>query len=137
MRRHSHRRRRAFTLLEVMLVLAILLILASFVGVSIIQTQGSANVKATQTQLSAIETILKLYYLDMGAYPTSLSDLRVAPQGGNVQKWNGPYSEKDIPADPWGNAYIYEAASGGYRLFSAGQDGLQDTEDDIAVNGAS
>ena len=61
MRRHSHRRRRAFTLLEVMLVLAILLILASFVGVSIIRTQGSANVKATQTQLSAIETILKLY----------------------------------------------------------------------------
>ena len=58
MRRHSHRRRRAFTLLEVMLVLAILLILASFVGVSIIRTQGSANVKATQTQLSAIETIL-------------------------------------------------------------------------------
>ena len=107
MRRHSHRRRRAFTLLEVMLVLAILLILASFVGVSIIRTQGSANVKATQTQLSAIETILKLYYLDMGAYPTSLSDLRVAPQAsGNVQKWNGPYSDKDIPPDPWGNAYL-------------------------------
>ena len=138
MRRHIHRRRRAFTLLEVMLVLAILLILASFVGVSIIRTQSSANVKATQTQLSAIETILKLYYLDMGAYPTSLSDLRVAPQAsGNVQKWNGPYSDKDIPPDPWGNAYLYEPASGGYRLWSAGPDALQDTDDDIIVDGTS
>ena len=138
MRRHSHRRRRAFTLLEVMLVLAILLILASFVGVSIIRTQGSANVKATQTQLSAIETILKLYYLDMGAYPTSLSDLRVAPQAsGNVQKWNGPYSDKDIPPDPWGNASLSEPASGGYRLWAAGPDALQDTDDDIIVDGTS
>ena len=138
MRSHSRRRRKGFTLPAVMPVLAILPILASFVGVSIIRTQLSANVKATATQLSAIETILKLYYLDMGAYPPSLSALRVAPEGsGNVQKWNGPYSDKDIPPDPWGNAYLYEMSGASYRLWSAGPDALQDTEDDITVQGSS
>ena len=92
--------------------------------------------EAARMQLSALETIIKLYYLDMGVYPNSLSELRVAPRDSeNVEswKWNGPYSDKDLPPDPWGNAWLYKVTRAGdsYQLGSAGPDSLRGTKDDI------
>ena len=93
-----------------------------------------------QEQLSSLKTILKLYYLDMETYPQNLSGLRVAPKDSeNVEgwKWNGPYADKDIPADPWGNAYLYKVTRAGssYQLGSAGPDSLPGTKDDISLRG--
>ena len=131
--RRLRRRRKAFTLLEVMLVLAILLILASMVGVSIVNMQATSNERAAQAQMALIEDMIEFYYIDVGNYPNSLSDLRAQPAG--ITKWKGPYAKKDIPADPWGTQYLYERGQNGisYKIFSAGADQQSGTRDDIVV----
>ena len=137
MKRRSLRRprRTGFTLLEVMLVLAILVILGGFVAFNLVGQSEKAYKKAAQQQLHGIEGMLDLYYLDMQAYPPDLSALRVAPTSvGNAQKWDGPYAKKDIPPDPWGQAYNYEVSGNSYKLYSAGPNGAAGDDDDIVLS---
>jgi len=100
--------------------------------------------KATaETQLQMFELPLNVYLMHVGQYPSNesgLESLRIAPSDGNLQqKWRGPYLQKAIPSDPWGNAYNYERAidsqtnRSGYRIWSAGPDTMDDTNDDISV----
>lgn len=132
--RRRRRGRKAFTLLEVMLVLTILMILGGMVTVGVIQMQKKGQTRATMIQIQAIEASMKQYYLDMSAYPPSLSELRQQPSAGNAQKWAGPYMEKDIPADPWGNSYSLEVNGDSYKISSAGPDGVIGNDDDIFVS---
>src|SRR3954470_22806848 len=103
------RRRHGFTLMEVLLVLAILVILGSLVGVSIFQMQKNANIRAAKAQINMLEDSIKAYQIDVGSLPPSLEGLVAVPAELKVpQKWSGPYLEKgNLPVDPWGNAYIY------------------------------
>lgn len=131
-------RRTGFTLMEVLLVLAILVIMGSLVGVYFAKAQKSAMQKSAQTQLSLFEDQLNLYHLDLNSYPSTaqgLAALRVRPADlANPQKWAGPYAEKDIPADPWDAPYQYESASADqYRIWSAGPDRQSGSDDDISV----
>ncbi len=73
-----------------------------------------------------MELLLVLVIMD------GLKALRVKPEG--VEKWNGPYLKKDLPADPWGNAYVYRAPgrSGGYEIVSYGADGREGGEGENA-----
>lgn len=132
------RRRRGFTLMEVLLVLAILVILGSLVGVSIFQMQKNANVRATKTQIGMLEKALTAYQVDMGSYPSSQQGLdalmAVPADARNGAKWSGPYLEKQIPADPWGNPFTYELTSPDqFHITSAGPDGAAGTADDITI----
>jgi general secretion pathway protein G len=73
------------------------------------------------------------YHIDCGGYPATelgLSSLRVQPDG--LTKWAGPYANKDIPNDPWGNPYQYESTGGSYRIWSWGEDGQDGTGDEIS-----
>ena len=136
MKRRTFRRprRTGFTLLEVMLVLAILVILGGFVAFNLLGTSEKAYKKAAMQQLHGIEGMLDLYYLDMQSYPPDLSALRVAPSdAANAQKWDGPYAKKDIPADPWGQAYQYEVNGSSYKLYSAGPNGAAGDDDDVVL----
>ncbi len=86
--------------------------------------------------MSLFDPPLGIYQLDIGSYPTTqqgLQALRVAPADlVDPSKWMGPYSSKDIPLDPWSNAYMYELESANqYRISSAGPDGQPGTTDDI------
>ena len=133
--RSSRRRRRGFTLMEVLLVLAILVILGSLVGVSIFQMQKNANIKAARTQIGLLEKAITAYQVDVGSYPSGLDALLAAPADlRNQAKWSGPYLEKSqVPADPWGNPFAYELQSAeSYRITSSGPDGQNGTADDIS-----
>jgi general secretion pathway protein G len=107
----DRRRQGGFTLIEVLLVLVILVVLASLAVVAYGPIQRRANVNAAKVQVDAFATALNTYQLSLGTYPSSadgLQALRMAPAGlANPMKWDGPYLGKDVPPDPWGNAYQY------------------------------
>ncbi len=137
-RRRRLRRRRGFTLMEVLLVLAILVILGSLVVANFSGVFASSKVKAAKAQLGAFKTQLDLYMLDLGSYPTTqqgLQALRTPPPDlANPAKWAGPYAKDDIPKDPWDNDYVYELLGPSqYRISSPGPDGQLGTDDDVVV----
>jgi general secretion pathway protein G len=120
-------------LIEVLLVLAILVILGGMVGVYFTRIQGNAYIDATKTQISMFEQQLKLYRLDVGTYPSTdqgLNSLFEAPAG--INRWRGPYSEKAIPVDPWGNPYQYESQGENLRIWSFGPDLTNGSDDDVS-----
>ncbi len=119
------RDRKGFTLIELLIVMVILGLLAAMVGPRMFGKVGKSKQKAAKAQISLFETALDTYRLDVGKYPTTqqgLQALRVKPEG--AEKWDGPYLPKDIPLDPWGNAYVYEAPGkhGEYDILSLGAD---------------
>ena len=133
------RRRRGFTLIEVLMVLVILVIIMSLAVGSYMGAQKGARIKAAQSQIGLFETPLEMYRLDMGSYPATnlgLEALRVQPSDvGGVNRWNGPYLSKDIPLDPWDHPYQYSLPGNHnpdtYDVWSFGPDGVDGTADDI------
>src|SRR5262245_6034214 len=128
--------RRGFTLMEVLLVLAILVVLGSMVTVGYLQIQKGANRDAAKGQIGMLENAIDLYALHIGSCPTTqqgLEALRVAPSDlRNPAKWAGPYLKSAVPTDPWGQPYQYEQiALDQFRIWSNGPDGQQGSEDDI------
>ena len=122
------RRTRGFTLMEILLVLAILVVLGAMVGVGYSRVQVNAMKSAARTQIGLLEDATKLYILDVGSPPSSLDALLAAPSDlANPAKWQGPYLEKTtLPVDPWNNPYQYEVTdptNGKFRIWSAGPPG--------------
>jgi len=129
----SKKIRKGFTMIELLIVIVILGLLASLVAPKFFAQLGTAERGIAATQMSAFETALDTYRLDMGRYPENLNDLR----SEDSPRWNGPYLPKAVPADPWGNPYVYARASEGlqpYVLLSYGADGKEggtDADEDI------
>jgi general secretion pathway protein G len=117
--RHS-----AFTLVEMLLVVAIIGILAALVIPKIAGKSESARITAAQTDIRAgIKSALDQFEIDNGYYPKSLNDLLQQPN--NAKAWHGPYFDPpQLPVDPWGNPYQYafpgKHNSATYDLWSAG-----------------
>jgi general secretion pathway protein G len=125
--------RRAFTLVELMLVVVIIGILAALVIPKIVGNSERARLTAAQADINGgIKSALGQYEIDNGFYPKSLQDLLVQPS--NAKNWHGPYLD-NLPVDPWGNPYIYyfpgKHNQNGYDLLSTGPDGKEGTDDDI------
>ncbi len=127
----SSRNRRGFTLVEMLVVLAIIAVLAAVIGPEIFRNVGDANRGAARSQIEMLGLALDQYRLDNHAYPTTeqgLGALRSAPAAGDPPRnWRGPYLRRPIPGDPWGRAYLYlspgRANPSGYDLYSLGRDG--------------
>jgi len=123
---------RAFTLVEMLLVVTIIGILAALVIPKIVGRSEQARDTAARADLSSIKTALDAFEVDNGFYPKSIQDLVTVPS--NAKNWHGPYLEK-IPQDPWGNNYIYSFPgkhnAGSYDLLSVGRDGKEGTDDDV------
>jgi general secretion pathway protein G len=148
-RKNNHRqKRRGFTLMEVLLVMAILVIMGTLVVTNFAGIFSKSKKSNAKIQLDLVGQQLELYRLDMNNYPPTeqgLVALRTQPTDPIGQsRWAGPYSMKVIPADPWGNPYQYvledDPISGGagYKIWSNGPSGQSNgTEeeggDDIAV----
>ena len=120
-----------FTLLEIMVVIVILGILVGYVGVKIMGEPEKARRTKAMVQIESIETALKVYKLDNGAYPTTeqgLEALVAPPEVGELPKaWrDGGYLEKGrVPKDPWDNEYAYlsPGLQGDFDIISYGPDG--------------
>jgi len=121
---------RGFTLIEILVVMAIIGMLAVMVAPNIFRQQAGAMRDAALSQISSLETALDSFRLDMNQYPDSLSELMENESGS--ASWNGPYLRREIPADPWGNEYMYQSDGRNFTLISYGADGVQGGEDDDA-----
>lgn len=119
-----------FTLIEVLLVVAILGILASVVVVNMSGRQESSMIKATRASISAISLGIDMYEVDTGRFPGSLNGLMSSDGAPN---WSGPYLRGDgVPADQWGVAFKYtKQGSTSYKVASAGPDMSFGGGDDI------
>ena len=116
-----------FTLVELLVVLAILGMLAALVGPQVLNQLGGAKSKSAGIQIRDFEQALELYKLDVGKFPRSEQGLdALVRQPSGVKGWNGPYLKKtELPEDPWGNAYQYKIsrAGSGFEITSFGADG--------------
>lgn len=135
------RRRRGFTLMEVLLVLVILVILGSMVGVFIQGARKRAFEDAARTQMGLLKGALQQYNMDVGTFPTTEQGLMalISPPGDlrNPAKWRGPYLENEIPLDPWGADYMYESSGTQFTIMSGGGNGMLENGggDDVTVQG--
>lgn len=137
--KRTRRRRGGLTLIEVLLVLAILVIIASLAVTAYGPMQRKAYMRAAETQIKAFKTPLSAYMLDMNCYPTTqqgLEALRQMPGDlANPHRWNGPYLDTPVPLDPWDRPYQYECPGrynpDEYDVWSLGPDGANGTDDDI------
>ncbi len=117
---------RGFTLLELLVVVAIIGLLVAYVGPRYVAQIGKSETAAARAQIEALAKAIDTYRLDTGRYPSTaqgLAALRERP--ASVTKWNGPYLQKDVPADPWGKPYAYRTpgAKSDFELMSYGRDG--------------
>ncbi len=131
---HRRRRRRGgFTLIEMLLVLAILATLVAIVAPRLVGRSEQAKFTAAATQISAFEAAIDAFEVDNGRFPRALDELMSAPN--DTPNWRGPYLRKAVTADPWGAPYVYEMPGRrnplGYDLYSVGPDGRAGGEDDI------
>ena len=110
-RENKPRRRRqaGITLIEMLVVVTIIALFAAVVLTNMMPKLDKARRTAARTQVNGFMTALGTYKLDTGTYPTTemgLRALREKPEA--VNGWQGPYLQKDVPKDPWGNEYVYK-----------------------------
>ena len=135
--RTPHRRRSAFTLIELLLVLVILGILTAVVATKFSGRSESARNTAARTDISQMDTALDAFEVDNGRYPTTDEGLKhlttPIPNAKDPTKW--PYLKRPVGNDPWGRPYQYrnpgQNNTNGYDLFSMGPDGQEGGTDDI------
>lgn len=135
--RRVKRGQAGFTLVELLLVLAILVTLAAVVLPRFAGRTEQAKEAAATTQIATFSTVLDAFEVDNGYYPEGDEGLyALVEEPEDATNWQGPYLQQDvIPLDPWKNEYIYmypgENNESGYDLFSMGPDKEEGTEDDI------
>ena len=118
-----------FTLIEVLLVVAILGILAAVVVVNVSGRREATMIQAARVSISGISTAIKLYEVDTGRFPPSLQSL-VSSDG--APNWSGPYVDAEALLDPWGVEFTYSSSGGArFKVSSAGPDMAHGGGDDI------
>ena len=107
--RQFGRSQTGFTLMELLVVLAILGLLMSLVGPQVLNQLGGAKTKAAGRQIKDLEQALEMYKLDVGRFPSTSEGLEaLVKKPGNATGWNGPYLKSDVPLDPWNREYNYK-----------------------------
>jgi len=136
-----HRARRGFTLVEILLAIAIVGMLVGLAVSRIDSIFGQSQEQIARLFVGdSMKTAMLRYRMDLGDYPNSAEGLKaliVAPED-KVDRWKGPYIEAkggELPRDPWGEPYQYRCPGSrntdGYDLYSKGRDRATDTADDI------
>lgn len=158
MRKHTRTtsRRRGFSLTELLIVMAILVLLVSLVGPRLLGSKKKADVSSVKTQIGLFQTALERYSLDMNRFPSTedglaalvekpsaaatsedATDTASEEDDSSSSNWDGPYLKTTtLPKDPWGKAYRYEypptRSKGDMpEIWSLGPDGQENTDDDI------
>ena len=127
METREHRARAGFTLVELMVVIAIIAILATLVGYKVMNAFDDASVAQAKSQIRQFKTALVAYRLKYNHYPTSAEGLEALVKNDK----NIAFLEStEVPKDPWGNPYVYTCeGSRDFRIISYGADGKEGGSD--------
>ena len=122
------RRARGFTILEILIVFALIAGLLAFIVPKIYDQMGQAKSREAKIRIQGLVGNIELYRLEVGKYPDNLQALVKAPAG--TDKWNGPYAKPDDLKDAWGNDYRYQVpgTNKAFDLVSLGADGKEGGE---------
>jgi len=138
--RRQRRSRPGFTLIEILVVIAVISLLAALVAPNVFRHVGTAKDAAARSQIEMLGAALDAYRLDNGRYPTTAQGLEALWTEPTAEprptNWRGPYLRKEVPADPWGHPYLYvspgEVRETGYDLMTYGADGAAGGEGEDA-----
>jgi general secretion pathway protein G len=132
----NRRNKKAFTLVELLVVIVLLALIASVYVPKMFRGMGAQKKKVARTKMANIENAIIQFQLDCGRFPDEslgLEELR-APPADLEEKWKGPYLKASQLIDPWENPYIYveegEINPGSFDLISYGADGSEGGEGD-------
>jgi general secretion pathway protein G len=136
----GRRPRHGFTLLELLVVLAIIATLATLVGPSVFRNVSDARVTTARSQIDILSLALNSYFMDNGAFPTSEQGLEALREAPSVPpspiRWRGPYLSRTLAPDPWGRPYVYQSPGKSnpqsFDLYSLGRDGAAGGEGEDA-----
>ncbi len=134
--KRKERKIKAFTLVELLVVILIISMLAAFVAPRMFKGLGKAKRDIARAKMAIIEDSLARFYIHCGRYPDDSEGLEVllVPPADVEDKWNGPYLKRSELLDPWNNPYIYVAEGqynpGSFDLVSLGQDGMEGGDGD-------
>ena len=140
MDRHNEK---GFTLIEIMVVIIIMGILATYVALNVTGKAEQARHTQATIQIGTLKSAMTLYKIQNGNYPSTeqgLNTLVELPTVGTLPKnWQqgGYLDSKNVPKDPWGNDYVYlcPGIHGDFDISSYGNDNAQGGEgDDADVN---
>lgn len=137
--------KKGFTVIEMVIVITIIVILASFIAAAAIKAKEKAYAAKAKATIASLETALSMYHSDTGQYPTTGNSNLVSELGGSTSStvgWDGPYMDIQGTTlkDPWGNDYIYNNPGVVHGtidhthyvdIYSYGPDGASGTKDDI------
>lgn len=110
--RTPRERQGGFTLLELLVVIAILGLLIGLVAPAALRQLGNARSSVAKQSIERIGSLLDMYKLDVGGYPSTDQGLQaLLTRPADAANWNGPYVKGSVPLDPWNHAYVYRAPS--------------------------
>lgn len=125
----DRRRPNGYTLVELLVVLAILGLLVALAAPRVINYLGSAKTDTSRIQIEKLGGVLDLYRLEIGRYPTDQEGLEsLVERPPQLDAWNGPYlKNRESLTDPWGRPYGYRSPGehGEYDLYTLGADGKE------------
>lgn len=130
---NRNRKRNAFTLMELLLAMSILIIMGGLATFAFLNMGQNAKMDAILSQIRIYEQACIQYKLKHNRFPKSLDDLYTLPNGMTERQWGGPWVNKPVGLDLWGNPYTYVPDEARNMVFisSAGPDGQANTVDDI------
>jgi general secretion pathway protein G len=135
--KRKNRKRKAFTLVELLVVVMIIVMLAAIVTPRFFSGLGKTKADLTRAKMAIIETAIQRFYIDCNRLPDDSEGLEVLilpPADMEDGKWKGPYLKRSDLLDMWENPYIYVAEGeynpGGFDLISLGADGMDGGEGD-------
>ena len=126
--------RRAFTLIEIMVVVIVIGVLATLIIPTLFGRVGKARTSVAKSKITSIETAIQLFEQDYGRFPETLQDLVSQPADVPADQWNPPTLKAKDLKDPWGNDFVYVFPGNNftYDLSSLGADGVAGGEGEAA-----